>query len=167
MSTSVLVLNANYEPINTCDIHRAMGLILADKASLILNGRGEIHTINRIFPCPSVIRLEQMVNRARPQVKLTRGEVFHRDSSICQYCGRHFGALTIDHVIPKRLGGKHIWTNVVTACPECNHRKGGRTLEEASMHLLHLPREPLYSVRYMFGRHLSENAEWEPYIKNW
>jgi 5-methylcytosine-specific restriction endonuclease McrA len=167
MKSFVLVLNANYEPINICDIRRALGLIISDKASLVLNGRGEIRTINAFYPCPSIIRLEKMVTRPRQRVKLTRREVFHRDNYTCQYCGQYLGELTIDHVLPRHLGGKHTWTNVVTACPKCNHRKGGKTNEEVSMHLLCKPTEPEYSPQYLFGRHLADNADWEPYIANW
>ena len=167
MNAAVLVLNANYEPINVCDTHRAVNLILADKASLILNGRGEIRSVNLALPRPSVIRLEHMVPHPRPKIKLTRKEVFRRDNHTCQYCGRYTLDLTIDHVVPRHLGGMHIWNNVVAACSHCNHRKGGRTLDESSMRLLHLPKEPPTSARYVFGRHLVENSEWEPFIAGW
>lgn len=128
MAESVLVLNANFEPINVCNLQRAIGLILTNRATLVLNGRGEIRTVNRVFPRPSIIRLQHMVHRPRPKVKLTRREIFRRDNYTCQYCGRHTNDLTVDHVIPRHLGGQHTWTNVVTACAACNHRKGGRTL---------------------------------------
>jgi 5-methylcytosine-specific restriction endonuclease McrA len=65
------------------------------------------------------------------------------------------------------MGGAHLWTNVVAACPHCNHRKGGRKVEEAHMHLLHIPKEPPANAVYIFGRHLSEFQEWEPYITGW
>ena len=167
MYEPVLVLNANFEPINVCSTRRAIGLILAEKAAMVVNGRGHIHTINQLLPRPSVIRLEHMIHRPRPRVKLTRREVFRRDNYTCQYCGRHVSPLTVDHILPKRLGGKHIWTNVVAACPGCNHRKGGRRLEEVNMYLLHEPKEPTASADYLYGRHLDENGEWEPYISGW
>jgi 5-methylcytosine-specific restriction endonuclease McrA len=167
MNVPVLVLNANYEPINICDTRRALGLILSDKASLVLNGRGTIATVRIVLPRPSIIRLEKMVSHPRPQVKLTRREIFRRDNFTCQYCGRHTPTLTIDHVIPRHLGGPHVWHNVVAACPFCNHRKGGRTAEEAGMHPIRLPNEPPRSAVYIFGRHLVENTEWEPYITGW
>jgi 5-methylcytosine-specific restriction endonuclease McrA len=167
MQEPVLVLNANFEPINVCSMRRAIGLILAEKAAMVVNGRGHIHTINQLLPRPSVIRLEYMIHRPRPRVKLTRREIFRRDNYTCQYCGRHDTPLTIDHILPKRLGGQHIWTNVVAACPSCNHRKGGRRLNEVQMNLLHLPKEPPASALYMYGRHLNENGEWEPFISGW
>ena len=167
MQEPVLVLNANFEPINVCSTRRAVGLILTDKAAMVVNGRGHIHTINQLLPRPSVIRLEHMIHRPHPRVKLTRREVFRRDNYTCQYCGRRDTTLTVDHILPKHLGGKHVWTNVVAACPGCNHRKGGRRLEEVQMSLLHIPKEPPASAVYMYGRHLEENGEWEPYITGW
>lgn len=167
MEAPVLVLNANFEPINVCDTRRALGLLMTDKAILVLNGRGEVRSINRCLPRPSVIRLMRMVSRPRPQLKMTRREIFRRDAFTCQYCGKHTIDLTIDHVLPRHLGGRHIWNNVVAACASCNHRKGGRTLEETSMHLLHRPSEPPTNARYIFGRHLDNNQEWEEYLSGW
>lgn len=163
----VLVLNTNYEPLNVCTIRRAMGLIFADKASMLQNGRGEIHTSQDIFPAPSVIRLERMVKRPRPKVKLNKQEIFRRDSYTCQYCGRADIDLTLDHVIPRRLGGRHSWDNLVTACRVCNHRKGGRMADSAGMALLTRPQAPAASAQYIFGRYLDANQDWSNYIKGW
>ncbi len=167
LDSSVLVLNANYEPINVCSLRRAIGLILSEKAALVLNGRGYIQSIRQTFPIPSVIRLQKQANHPRLRVRLTRREVFRRDNYTCQYCGKHTGDLTIDHVIPRHMNGKHTWSNVVAACPSCNHRKGGRTLAEANMHLLRAPKEPPSSAVYIFGRHLGHYSEWEPFLDGW
>jgi 5-methylcytosine-specific restriction endonuclease McrA len=114
-----------------------------------------------------VIRLREMVHRPRPRVKLSRREVFRRDHYTCQYCGRKDGRLTLDHVVPRHMGGQHSWTNVVTACEACNARKGGRTLEEAHMQLLHPPREPAATALYLFGHLLDQYQEWEPFLIGW
>jgi 5-methylcytosine-specific restriction endonuclease McrA len=167
MQEPVLVLNANFEPINICSTRRAIGLILNDKATLVLNGRGEIRTVSRTFPRPSVIRLDHMIKRPRPRVRLTKREILRRDDYTCQYCGQHASYLTIDHIIPRRLGGRHTWENLVAACPSCNHRKGGRTLEQVQMRLLHQPHEPPASATYIFGRHLKNNLEWLPFVEGW
>ena len=164
---SVLVLNANFEPLNVCNMRRAVGLMVLDKASMVLNGRGYIQTVGYQFPRPSIIRLERMIQRPRQTVKLTRKEVFRRDGYLCQYCGNSSRELTIDHIVPKHLGGEHTWTNVVTACAVCNHRKGGRTLQQSGMRLLHTPKEPPSSALYIFGRHLQENDEWEQFLQGW
>ncbi len=167
MFEPVLVLNANFEPIHVCNTRRAIGLILTGKANLVLNGRGEIKTVSLSLPRPSIIRLSHMVKRPRPKVRLTKREILRRDEYTCQYCGQHVSILTIDHVIPRRMGGTDTWENLVTACPACNHRKGGRMLDQAQMHLLHLPIEPPASATYLFARHLRENSEWEPFVEGW
>jgi 5-methylcytosine-specific restriction endonuclease McrA len=167
MYDPVLVLNANFEPINVCTIRRAINLVINGKADLILNGRGVIKTVSRSYPRPSIIRLEKMVKRPRPHIRLTKREILRRDDYTCQYCGLHVAYLTIDHIVPRRLGGEHSWENLVAACPSCNHRKGGRTLEQAQMHLLHYPQEPPTSAFYLFSRHLKENQEWLPFVEGW
>ena len=167
MHEPVLVLNANFEPINICSTRRAIVLILNGKAQLVLNGRGEIKTVTRSYPRPSIIRLEKMVKRPRPRVRLTKREILRRDDFTCQYCGQRTSQLTIDHIIPRRLGGMHTWTNLVAACPPCNHRKGGRTIEQAQMQLLHHPVEPPSTARYLFARHLGDNVEWVPFVEGW
>jgi 5-methylcytosine-specific restriction endonuclease McrA len=167
MYDPVLVLNANFEPINVCNTRRALGLVLNGKASLVMNGRGEIHTVSVAYPRPSIIRLDKMIKRPRPTVHLTKREILRRDDYTCQYCGQKVSYLTIDHVVPRRLGGTHSWDNLVAACPACNHRKGGRTVEQAQMRLLHPPSAPPTSARYLFARHLHDNQEWLPFIEGW
>jgi 5-methylcytosine-specific restriction endonuclease McrA len=167
MNEEVLVLNANFEPINVCGMRRAICLLLGEKATLVSNGRGYIYTASAAFPEPSVIRLNHQILRPRPRVKLTRREIFRRDHYTCQYCGKKTGSLTIDHVLPRHLGGPQTWMNVVTACSACNHRKGGRTLQEANMKLLHAPKEPPQNAAYIFARHLFDNSDWEPFLNGW
>lgn len=167
MNEAVLVLNANFEPLNVCDTRRALGLIMTGKAELVANGRGYIRTTRERFPRPSVIRLGQMIRRPRPRVKLSKREIFRRDNFTCQYCGRQTTHLTIDHVIPRHRGGLHRWDNLVAACPPCNRKKGGRSAQEAHMVLRHMPMEPSPSAAYLFGRHIQDNRDWEKYIDGW
>ena len=127
LTAPVLVLNSNYEPLNVSSIRRALGLMFTEKANLVMNGRGVIRTVSTSFPAPSIIRLDKLISRPRPIVKLTKEEILRRDKYTCQYCGKMTKSLTIDHIIPKHLGGKHTWDNLVAACPQCNHRKGGST----------------------------------------
>jgi 5-methylcytosine-specific restriction endonuclease McrA len=167
MQEPVLLLNANFEPINVCTTRRAVGLLLMGKAEMLLNGRGYIHSVRQVYPRPSVIRLGYMVRRPRPRVRLSKREIFRRDEHSCQYCGARGGRLTIDHVVPRHRGGEHDWSNLVTACQACNLRKGGRTLGEAHMSLLRPPGEPRPSAMYLFGGHLPANLEWRQFLEGW
>lgn len=167
MLEPVLVLNANFEPINVCTTRRAITLILDGKASLVMNGRGEIKTVARTYPRPSIIRLEKMIKRPRPTVRLTKKEILRRDDYTCQYCGQRSPFLTVDHVIPRHLGGEYSWENLVAACPACNHRKGSHTPEQVNMRLLRQPKAPPANALYLFGRHLALNQEWLPFMSGW
>jgi 5-methylcytosine-specific restriction endonuclease McrA len=167
MNDPVLVLNANYEPLNVCTTRRALTLLVAGKAEMLANGRGYVHTVRLTLPRPSVIRLGHMVRRPRPRVRLTKREIFRRDNFTCQYCGARSARLTIDHLVPRHRGGEHSWGNLVAACPACNLRKGGRTVQEARMSLLHPAREPVASALYLFSPHLDRNQGWETYLKGW
>lgn len=167
MNEPVLVLNANFQPINVTSTYRAINLVLAEKATLILNGRGVIHSVSQTYPLPSVIRLKRMIKRPRPIVKFNRKEIFRRDNFTCQYCGRQSSNLTIDHVIPRHLGGDTQWDNVVTACPRCNHLKGGMTPEQSGMYPRRMPQNPPNTATYLFGKHLNENQEWRQFLVGW
>ena len=167
MNEAVLVLNANYEPLNVCSTRRALGLLYTGKAKMLLNGRGYIRTVRLAFPRPSIVRLDYMVKRPRPQVRLTKREILRRDEYTCQYCGAQTSRLTVDHVVPRHRGGEHSWANLVTACEACNLKKGGRTLGEAHMSLLRRPSEPRATAIYLYGTHLTENQEWLPYLEGW
>lgn len=163
----VLILNVNYEPLHVCNTKRAMALVFSGKAETILNGRGVIRSTSSEFEVPSVIRLSYMIKRPRPRVSLSKNEVLRRDDFTCQYCGRKTKHLTIDHVVPRRLGGPHTWQNLVAACPACNRRKGGKSPTEANMSLRRQPFEPTATALYRFGRHLQQNQEWRQFIEGW
>ncbi|NDB19288.1 MAG: HNH endonuclease [Proteobacteria bacterium] len=142
MSNVVLVLNLNYEPLNICGLGRAVALVGSGKAEILASGMEDIRTARAVIPRPSVIKLQYLVRRPRAQVRLTRREVFIRDDYTCQYCGLRGRELTLDHVIPRHLGGRHVWDNLVSACRPCNHRKGGKRLDETRMRLARPPRRP-------------------------
>src|SRR3990172_5836001 len=67
MNEPVLVVNANYEPLNVCSTRRALGLLFTGKAEMVANGRGYVHTVRLSIPRPSVIRLDRMIKRPRPK----------------------------------------------------------------------------------------------------
>jgi len=58
--------------------------------------------------------------------KRLRFEILRRDNHTCYYCGRKPPEveLTVDHVVPKALGGTDEAKNLVAACTDCN---GGKT----------------------------------------
>jgi len=166
-SEPVLVLNGNFEPLNVCDTWRALKLVVLGKANVVENGRGEVHTARAVYPRPSVIRLNYVIRRPRPRVRLSKREVFRRDRYSCAYCGAHVSQPTVDHVVPRHRGGAHSWENLVTACPRCNRIKGGRTPEEANLVLRWRPYEPPSTLDYLFGSYLASNESWRRFLEGW
>ncbi|MBM4411544.1 MAG: HNH endonuclease [Chloroflexi bacterium] len=163
-----LVLNQNYEPLNVCSVGRAFVLVLHGKADVLTEGEDPlIGAEDALYATPSVIRLRHFVRRPHPRPRLTRREVFQRDQERCQYCGRRGGDLTLDHVLPKHRGGPHVWENLVTACRECNHRKGGRTPQEARMELLKQPARPSTHPAVLFAPYLERYREWAQFVLGW
>lgn len=166
MNTAVLVLNQNYEPLNICNVRRAVVLVLGGKAEILEQDARGLVSSRGIFPSPTVIRLIKFIRRPRPRVKLTRREVFIRDHHTCQYCGKRGSDLTIDHVIPRSRGGQHTWENVVAACRPCNHRKGGKSVAEARMELRNQPHEPRVGAYYAVERRLDTafREDWHKFL---
>ncbi len=158
VNKAVLVLNQNYEPLNVCNLRRALVLVIDGKAEILEEHPSWICSPRRVFPSPSVIRMVYLIRRPRPRVKLTRREVFIRDNFTCQYCGRQGSDLTIDHIIPRSRGGGHSWDNLVSACKSCNHRKGGKSLSQARMDLRTVPAEPRAGMYYTIERRLDSHV---------
>jgi 5-methylcytosine-specific restriction endonuclease McrA len=76
---------------------------------------------------------------------LTNNTLFARDRHVCAYCGNHFVSskdLSRDHIVPRYRGGEDTWMNVVTACFNCNQKKGCKSLKESGMELRYVPYEP-------------------------
>jgi len=111
-------------------------------------------------------RMQATVATLSGRFRLSRREVFARDNHTCQYCGRQTHDLTLDHVVPRHRGGPHAWDNLVAACKGCNHRKGGKLLEEARMRLMRAPYEPRCDVYSQFTPYLADprNEAWRDYL---
>lgn len=145
-----------------------MILWLQDKVEVL-----EFHTVSvrssrSTFQLPSVMKLKRYIRpRADSRVRFSRENVYLRDGHTCQYCSVRFPAreLTLDHVIPASKMGLKTWTNVVTACRPCNHKKANRTPVAAKMPLRSQPRAPewLPSHQLELGRE-SVPESWHDYL---
>ncbi|GAB4126920.1 MAG: HNH endonuclease [Roseiflexaceae bacterium] len=165
MGQRVLVLNASYEPLQLISARRAVVLLLQEKAEMIEAAQQRLRALGRSFVVPLVIRLTRYIRIPRRlRLPCSRRGVLARDRDTCQYCGIQpgRGQLTVDHVMPRSRGGGTTWDNVVTACRECNHRKGGRTPDEANMELLSVPRQPQYVAFALLGE-LERHDVWKKY----
>jgi 5-methylcytosine-specific restriction endonuclease McrA len=161
MSRSLL-LNASFEPLCVVPTRRAVVLVLSAKAVILEAGDTALHSEHVSIPVPSVIRLTRYVRVPyRSRVPLSRQGVLARDGHRCQYCGS--AAETLDHVLPRSRGGRHVWENLVAACRRCNHTKADRTLDELGWSLHRAPAVPRGVQRLLLGHGRWEPA-WTPYV---
>jgi 5-methylcytosine-specific restriction endonuclease McrA len=166
MNYEVLVLNNDYEPLNVCNIRRAIVLVCMGKAEILHANCKDVTTIHGSFHSPSVVRLRHYVKRPVPELKLSRRGIFARDNYTCQYCGHQSKELTIDHVLPKRLGGKSTWDNLVCCCRKCNSKKSDKRIEKSGMQLARMPKKPKYVPFISLTKYLdgARNEVWRDYL---
>lgn len=137
----VLVLNADYTPINVTTVFKGFKLVDKGKAEILKAGDNPIVAGEKEFLRPLIIRLYNYVKFRFHKLKINRNRLFRRDNYSCVYCGNKRN-LTVDHVMPKSRGGQNTWMNLVTCCSHCNRVKDNRTPEEAGMRFLKQPYEP-------------------------
>ncbi len=133
-----LVLNADARPISFLPIssiswqEAIKALYIGAAEALHVYKDWKVHSPSMTMQVPSVIILKKQV-KVTPTIIGTgnpqRHLIFLRDLHQCQYCNEQFqrSQLTIDHVIPKKYGGKTRWDNVTTCCSPCNANRGHNT----------------------------------------
>jgi len=161
----VLLLNITYEPLTTVCLHRAVGLVLAEKADMLHNESSGLmlHSASVKLAVPSVIKLRRYIRVPhRNRVPLTRAALMRRDNYLCAYCGS--AADTIDHVVPRSRGGAHVWENCVASCTRCNHRKADRLIEEIGWKLRWDPLAPRGMHWRLIGAARDGDPQWATYL---
>jgi 5-methylcytosine-specific restriction endonuclease McrA len=170
LDSNVLVLNRFYSAIRVISVRRALTLLYRECAEVITleadryfsyefaswcelsqlqsedkqPGEEYIRAVGFELQVPRIVRLTKYDRLNHPAVRFNRRNLFARDNYCCQYCGqtKPTSMLSIDHVLPRSMGGKTSWENVVCSCLRCNSRKGGRTPQQARMALLTEPARP-------------------------
>jgi 5-methylcytosine-specific restriction endonuclease McrA len=164
---SVLVLNADWQPINVTNLQRAIRLILAQRVEVIENYDDMwLNSATAKHPAPSVIRLKTYVNKPHFDITLSKSNIHKRDDHTCQYCGCRVDKPTVDHVIPKKFGGQSTWENLVTCCYSCNNKKGHKTLAEVGFDLMRIPKKPGYSAIFGIKGKYMKRDSWSQYLPN-
>ena len=193
LNCQVLVLNKHYMAIRVVNVKRAFSLLCRELAEVIVCEQGQysnynfsswvevsqmrsrftpnqhdwIHTVKLSIAVPRIVRLLFYDRLPRSDVKLNRRNIYARDNNHCQYCGERFptSELSLDHIIPRSIGGLATWENMVCACVKCNSKKGGRLPKQAHMKLITKPvkprRSPVLSVNFSDGRYRS----WKQFLE--
>jgi 5-methylcytosine-specific restriction endonuclease McrA len=185
LNEPALVLNRNWYPIGTTTVRAAICMIYRETA------RGldpEDHTthdfgswsslgVSDSAPCvrsvrlririPEIIVLTHYDRFPNRRVPFSRRNIYRRDRYQCQYCGAKppVAELTVDHVLPRAMGGRSTWRNCVLACLHCNRRKASRTLADSGLHLALRPREPHWSPCLSIPI-AKRKASWEQFVSD-
>ena len=183
-NTRCLVLNADFTVLSIISWQRALtwSIKYDNNSSLgidiidfykddYIQGTG-----NKKYPIPAVVKTKKYFLIKNHEIKFSRKNIFIRDNYTCQYCNTEYdiSKLTYDHVIPKSRWKKSTfpttWTNIATACIDCNRKKSNKTLQECGMRLSNLPTIPKKNIKYLrVYEYLKNNKnnipkEWEIYI---
>ncbi|MEZ4235484.1 MAG: HNH endonuclease [Myxococcota bacterium] len=185
--SQVLVLNADGTPLRVVPWERAVTMLLEDKVAMVEAYAGRmIRSASVGIPHPAVVVLRRYQS-FRNRVRFNRQNVLARDGYTCQYCGarpvRESGRpdlteLTLDHVVPRARSvrgrvvlqdGESVpvtcWSNVATACVQCNADKADRTPAEAKMPLKRRPRPPTgMDLLWMAVRQVEVPDEWRDWL---
>ena len=102
----VLVLNADFTPLNVTSMVRGYVLVQKGKAEILKTSETPILTGMSEIVRPLIIRLLNFVKYRLKAVKIKRERIYKRDGWKCVYCESKKN-LTIDHVLPKCRGGKN------------------------------------------------------------
>ena len=172
LDSPVLLLNKGFSAMALTDARRGFTLFYKGNVRAVLPdystyaweewcdvppqpGDEVITTPSMVLRVPRVLQILSCERPPRTDVKFSRHNIYVRDSSRCQYCGRRFSTseLSLDHVVPLSKGGATSWENVVCACLPCNVRKGNRVPEEAGMRLRRLPVKPKPSPLGLLSPH--------------
>lgn len=202
LDCNVLVLNKHYMAIRIVGARRAFSLLCRRLAEVVACEDGAyanydfqswcevsefkrnfepqnhdwVSTVNFYVAVPKIIRLLFYDRLPRTEVKFNRRNIFARDRNRCQYCGKKqpTNELSLDHVIPRSVGGKAVWANIVCSCTDCNVKKGGRTPQQAGMTLIQKPAKPkhnplvhvhLGTQRYSSWKQFLDHAYWSVELK--
>ncbi|MFO1518887.1 MAG: HNH endonuclease [bacterium] len=183
LTSSVLVLNRNYIPIDITSVKRAFVLLYQEVARVVdeqyrtfdfgtwselsvESHHESIGMVDRLIRVPRVVLLLAFDRMPRKTVRFSRMNIFLRDNNTCQYCRQQYpkSELNLDHVIPRAQGGVSVWENVVCSCLDCNRRKGGRTPAQAGMALKKKPIRPRWNFFLDHPHHRLRYEAWKPFF---
>lgn len=130
LDKQVLILNANYKPLSYYPLSvngmkNVIKKMLKNRLIIVEEYPDTININGMTVHLPKTAALKEYKDIYQAP-KFNRYNVYLRDKFTCQYCGKRFPAheLTYDHLVPRYKGGKTDWMNIITACKDCNGRKG-------------------------------------------
>jgi 5-methylcytosine-specific restriction endonuclease McrA len=184
-----LVLNRNYQAVDTATWERAISLLFQGHAEVVDaemrtynfqdwtelsammkdHAAGFVNSPNIKVAIPEVIRLTMYDRIPRNDVVFTKHNIMEHYGHKCCYCGKKLKPkeLNFDHVVPRSKGGLTNWGNIVTSCFPCNSRKADKTPKEAGMTLLVKPSKPKHqslTKRLVLSLPITTKGTWQRFI---
>lgn len=147
-----LVLDVDCQYLGISEWQDMIPLLLDDKVYPIGHYDKVVKSPSTQIQLPCVVMMKSPINSKTLKARTmfshpTKRNVIIRDKYTCQWCGIHIGFsnCTLDHVMPKAMGGEHKITNVVACCQKCNNLKGDKLPSEfeklTGLKLLNKPRQ--------------------------
>ncbi len=165
-----LLLNSTYEVLSFITYKKIFKHIIKDSCEIIDYWDEEVHWASGKMKLPAVLRLKKHIKRNFINSNFSRKALIKRDKSRCLYCDLKLSPaqITVDHILPRDLGGITSFTNCVVACQPCNSKKGNFTLEQAGMKLLRKPTHPSFSSHYYYSNnhYSSWHPSWDDFLTN-
>lgn len=178
MKWPVLVLNADYLPHRIVSWQDAFIYIYKDNGAHIAATYDKTvkDSAGRTYNLPAVVVLNRYINTNNKKASFSKRNIHLRDNYTCMYCGGKFTSdkLNIDHLHPRSRPDKlpsgikmNSFENCVTACIQCNGKKANKTIDEAKMRPIKMPR-PITRGQKIYYEIVSKPRipdEWKPYIE--
>lgn len=128
---TTLILNADGAPVSWLPLsvipwEESIKYMVLEKAAVLeFYDNWTVSSPNWSTKVPAVMMLH-VYEKRRITVRFSKSNVFLRDKFTCQYCDIKVNraTATLDHVLPTSHGGKTVFENTVTACSQCNAKKG-------------------------------------------
>lgn len=143
LTQPVLILNTSYLPVSIKTVKDAICMVLMDKAQVLKSATDSFIRSEKLkIPVPHVILLANYYQVPKRKIRASRNTILERDNFTCVYCLKkpNPSKLTLDHIIPRSRWDQiakdkkptefNSWENIVTACKECNTKKGSKLLSE-------------------------------------
>jgi 5-methylcytosine-specific restriction endonuclease McrA len=161
MESPVLVLNRSFAALALTDVKRGFTLFFKGHVRAVLpdyttydwdewqdipvqaTDDDVVRTPSMVLKVPRVLQLLSCDRPPRNDVKFSRHNIYLRDGTRCQYCGKRFSTsdLSLDHVTPLSRGGKSSWENIVRV-PPVQRAEGKPSARGAGMKLRRQPVKP-------------------------
>jgi 5-methylcytosine-specific restriction endonuclease McrA len=192
LDANVLVLNKHYAAVQITSARRAFAMVFRGIAEIVAVEDSQylsydfdswrqvsqfraqfererhdwVRCVRFEIAVPRIVRLLFYDRLPAQTVKFNRRNIYARDRNRCQYCGRRFptSELSLDHVVPKSLGGRTSWENIVCCCVTCNVRKGGQSPHGAGMKLIAVPIKPRRSPVIQLRLNSEKYASWKQFL---